>query len=141
METHMTKKKQTTKSETKKSAKSKKADSGISVAPVNQAAAPAVQPVNGQPAAQRAPAASAPPRAAKAAPAPKAPREMRNGVRRPKEGGKCWQVWNYLDANPTTTTKEIREAATSKGWNVNNASIELSQWRRFTGTAKVSAAT
>lgn len=65
-----------------------------------------------------------------------APRERRNGVNRPKEGGKCAVIWQYLDANPTTTAKEIREVAIAKDWNANNASTELSQWRRFMGIAK-----
>ncbi|HEY0124800.1 MAG TPA: hypothetical protein VGC14_24145 [Rhizobium sp.] len=52
--------------------------------------------------------------------------------KRPKAGGKCAAVWDHLDANPTTTVKELREAATAQGWNVNNAVCEFYAWRKFT---------
>lgn len=146
----MTKKKQTAKSETKKSSKPKTArevttrkannagEAVVSVTPVTQAEAPAVQPAQEQPAAQQAAAPSKAPRAPKPA---SALREERNGVKRPKPGGKCAAVWDYLDANPTTTAKDLREVATARGWNANNAQIELSVWRRFNGIAKTKIAT
>jgi len=119
----MSKKKQTAKSETKKVSKPK-------------AATPAVQPVQEQPAAQQAAASSAAPRAPKAAPAPKAPREERNGVKRPKPGGKCAAVWSHLDDHGNMEANDLRAVAEAKGWNVNNALIELSVWRKFNGFSK-----
>ena len=144
----MTKKKQIAKSETKKAGKPKAAaetttrkaknagEAAVNIAPVIQAEAPAVQAEQVQPVAQPAAAPAKAPRAANPAPAPNAPREVRNGVRRPKPGGKCAAVWTWLDANPTATAKEIREVAPSQGWNLANATIELSQWRKFNGIAK-----
>lgn len=66
---------------------------------------------------------------------PKAKPELQeqNGVKRPAAGGRCAAVWDYLDANPGTTAKQIREAAEGKGWNVNNAMCELYAWRKFNG--------
>lgn len=60
-------------------------------------------------------------------------REERNGVKRPAPGGLCAAVWDYLDAHPTATAKELREIAPSQGWNANNASCEFYQWRKFNG--------
>lgn len=51
--------------------------------------------------------------------------------KRPRAGGKCATIWDYLDAHPMTTAKEIREAAAAQGWNVNNAVCELYAWRKF----------
>lgn len=121
----MSKKKQTAKSETKKVGKPK-------------AAAPAMQE---QPAAQPAAAPSAAPRAPKTPPAPNTPREERNGVKRPRPGGKCAAVWQHLDNHGNMEAKDIREVATAKGWNVNNALIELSLWRKFNSVTKPKSAT
>lgn len=69
-----------------------------------------------------------------------AERETRNGVRRPKDGGLCAQVWSALDsmraAGIDPSTKDVRDLATAKGWNQNNATAELSAWRRFNGIAR-----
>ena len=53
--------------------------------------------------------------------------------KRPKAGGKCAAIWEYLDTHPMTTAKEIREAAEAQGWNVNNAICEIYAWRKFNG--------
>lgn len=119
----MTKKKQTTKSETKKTGKPR-------------AATVAVQAVQEQPAVQPAAAPQRAPSAPKTAPAPKAPREERNGVKRPKPGGKCAAVWDHLDSHGNMEAKDLRAVAEAKGWNVNNSLIELSVWRRFNGVTK-----
>lgn len=119
----MSKKKQTAKSETKKAGKQK-------------AATPVVQAEPVQPAAQQAAAPQQAPKATTAAPAPKAPREERNGVKRPKPGGKCAAVWDHLDNHGNMESKDLRAVAEAKGWNVNNALIELSVWRRFHGLGK-----
>lgn len=64
-------------------------------------------------------------------------REERNGVKRPSIGGACRMVWDYLDdviaAGDTPTIKQVKVAAEEYGWNVNNASIEFYQWRKFNG--------
>lgn len=63
-------------------------------------------------------------------------REERNGIKRPRPGGLCAAVWEYLDKNGNCTPKKIRETATDKGWNQNNAQIELYQWRKFMGLSR-----
>lgn len=64
-------------------------------------------------------------------------REERNGVKRPSIGGACRMVWDYLDdvvaAGDTPTIKQVKATAEEYGWNVNNASIEFYQWRKFHG--------
>jgi len=146
----MIKKKQTAKLETKASKpraadvvttrKAKNAGTMVTATSSPQTEALAVQPAREQLVAQLPATAQKAPKAAKSAPAPKAPREERNGVKRPKDGGKCAAVWSYLDANPTTTAKDIRDVAAAQGWNRNNAQIELSQWRKFMGLTKPKSA-
>jgi hypothetical protein len=72
-----------------------------------------------------------------------APREVRNGVKKPREGGTCHAVWAALDAmrekGSPPTSADLRELATKKDWNWNNCSIELSRWRKFHGLAAVRA--
>ena len=63
---------------------------------------------------------------------PTPPRSESSAPKRPRAGGKCAAVWDYLDANPTTTAKALREVASAQGWNANNATCELYAWRRFT---------
>lgn len=104
----------------------------VSAAPVTQGEALALQPEQVQPAAQQAATLSKAPAAAKTA----STREERNGVRRPRPGGKCWQVWNHLDQHGNMEAKDLRAVAEAKGWNVNNCLIELSQWRKFSGVGK-----
>jgi altronate dehydratase len=62
-----------------------------------------------------------------------------NGVKERSRGGLCRLVWDALDemreADQTTipTVADIKKRATEKGWNINNASIEYYQWRKFNG--------
>jgi hypothetical protein len=68
-------------------------------------------------------------------------REMKNGIKRPSAGGKCREIWDYLDEvyeggkGPMPTSSMVKEAAAECGWNPNNASIEFYQWRKFNGIA------
>ncbi len=70
---------------------------------------------------------------------PKEPREERNGIKRPRAGGVCAEVWFALDAmlaaGESPTTQALKDLAVAKGWNQNNASTELSGWRRFNGVS------
>jgi len=65
------------------------------------------------------------------------PAQEQNGVKRPREGGVCRAVWDALDAvvskGAQPTARDVRELVEKKGWNQNNASIELSRWRKFNG--------
>lgn len=64
-------------------------------------------------------------------------REERNGVKRPSIGGMCRAVWDLLDGmvkdGESPTAKMVKTAAEANKWNVNNASIEFYQWRKFHG--------
>ena len=57
--------------------------------------------------------------------------EERNGVKRPKEGGICRAVWDWLDAHPDATMKELKAVAPDHTWNLNNVACELYAWRKF----------
>ena len=65
-------------------------------------------------------------------PAPKVERVEQNGVKRPGPG-KCLEVWEYLDQHGNMKPKDLQPVAEAKGWNLNNAQIELYQWRKFNG--------
>jgi hypothetical protein len=68
-------------------------------------------------------------------------REERNGVKRPLDPtSKCGQVWAWLDKHPDADAAAVKAQAEKVGWNLNNASIEFSYWRRFMGIAKKEAA-
>jgi hypothetical protein len=68
-----------------------------------------------------------------------AQREERNGVKRPKAGGLCAQVWDWLDSHPTVTVKEAKAAAPEHGWNENNVSCEFYAWRKYSGVGRRTA--
>lgn len=68
----------------------------------------------------------------KKAAAPKVERVEQNGVKRPGPG-KCLEVWEYLDQHGNMKPKDLKPVAAEKGWNENNALIELYGWRRFNG--------
>lgn len=74
-------------------------------------------------------------RKAKKESAPKAPREERNGVKRPGPG-KCLEVWEYLDQQGDMKPNDLKLVAVERGWNANNALIELYQWRKFNGVTR-----
>ncbi|MBZ0330020.1 hypothetical protein KZO25_06765 [Halomonas sp. ANAO-440] len=65
---------------------------------------------------------------------PQPERIEQNGVKRPGPG-KCLEVWEWLDENGNCMPKNLRPVAAEKGWNENNAQIELYQWRKFNGIA------
>jgi hypothetical protein len=70
-------------------------------------------------------------------------RAQANGVKERSKGGLCRAVWDALDAmmkkDPATgatsvpSVADIKAHAEAQGWNVNNASIEYYQWRKFHG--------
>jgi hypothetical protein len=66
-----------------------------------------------------------------ATPAQAAPRVERNGVKRPRAGGVCAAVWSWLDDHKEAKLVDVRDWATKKGLNPNNAGIELYAWRKF----------
>ncbi|PLP98743.1 hypothetical protein [Cupriavidus pauculus] len=101
--------------------------------------APVNGPHKGAQGATSTPAATATRSRPVAAPAA-AQREERNGVKRPRAGGLCAQVWDWLDAHPTATVKEVKAAAPAQGWNENNVSCEFYAWRKFSAPVKGVAA-
>lgn len=64
-------------------------------------------------------------------------RPERNGVQRPSAGGKCRAIWDYCDElnekGVMPMPKLLKKVAAEKGWNANNAIIEMYQWRKFNG--------
>lgn len=65
-------------------------------------------------------------------------REERNGIKRPSVGGVCRAVWDecdaYMEANgKSPKPSNLKDKAVAEGWNLNNVSIELYQWRKFNG--------
>lgn len=70
----------------------------------------------------------------------KTAREERNGVKRPREGGLCRAVWDDLDkllaSGTEPTTAQVRDLSVARGWNLNNATAELSAWRKFNGISR-----
>lgn len=80
--------------------------------------------------AQRRQGAPATPTASTPAARPTRQHSESSAPKRPRAGGKCAAVWDYLDAHPMTTVKELREVAAAQGWNVNNATCELYAWRK-----------
>ena len=62
-------------------------------------------------------------------------RVARNGVKRPSVGGLCRAVWDWCDAQVAAgvqpTSKGVKAHALVAGWNGNNATIELYQWRKW----------
>ena len=73
-------------------------------------------------------------------------RPEQNGVKRPSAGGLCRAVWDACWAHQEITgtpptAKEVKAIAETNGWNLNNASIEYYQWRKFNGiTGRVAKA-
>ncbi len=65
-------------------------------------------------------------------------RRIRNGVREPARGGKCWKIWNRLDKLQERTGQEptVAQATKFRGVNENNARIEFYNWRRFHRSVK-----
>lgn len=64
-------------------------------------------------------------------------RLSQNGKTRPSAGGKCAAIWDECDrivaAKGTPTVALLRAFASAKGYNSNNAQIELYAWRKFSG--------
>lgn len=58
-------------------------------------------------------------------------KEVRNGIRRPKAGGKCREVWDALDAGVAITVKGIVEYAKGNGIEVNTAKTQFYVWLKF----------
>jgi hypothetical protein len=57
----------------------------------------------------------------------------------PREGGKCWAVWNacdkFAEAGEYVTVKRVREHAAQQNWNLSNASQEFYAWKKFRSIA------
>lgn len=65
-------------------------------------------------------------------------RPEQNGIVRPSVGGKCRAIWDFCDEfhaaqGRLPMPKEMKEVSQEKGWNANNAVIEMYQWRKFNG--------
>lgn len=65
-------------------------------------------------------------------------RPEQNGVKRPSAGGMCRAVWDacwaqQAETGEVPTAQWVKGKAAAMGWNLNNASIEYYQWRKFNG--------
>ncbi len=69
----------------------------------------------------------------KAAPKSEALGDERNGVKRPKAGGICAAVWDWLDRHPTVKISEAKAEALERGWNPNNLVCEFYRRSKFYG--------
>jgi hypothetical protein len=63
-------------------------------------------------------------------------RPVQNGVKRPSEGTVCRAIWDELDKHAGIDSKGVRALAIKNEWNLNNASIEFYQWRKFNKVKK-----
>jgi hypothetical protein len=65
------------------------------------------------------------------------PAVVQNGVQRPKAGGLCAAVWELTEAGmkdgEMPTIGQVKAAATEKGLNATNVSIEYYRCRQFHG--------
>jgi hypothetical protein len=58
----------------------------------------------------------------------------------------CAQVWDFCDnvkrtdGDADVTVAVIKKAAVDKGWNLNNAQIEMYAWRKFNGVPRAGKA-
>lgn len=89
---------------------------------------------------QAAPTATPAPAKVEAKETPKAkrpPAVVQNGVQRPKAGGLCAAVWELTEAGMVggelPTIASVKAAATEKGLNPTNVSIEYYRCRQFHG--------
>ena len=88
----------------------------------------------------KAPEATPAPVTAEAKETPKAkrpPAVVQNGVQRPRAGGLCAAVWELTEAGmkdgELPSIAEVKAAATEKGLNPTNVSIEYYRCRQFHG--------
>ena len=66
------------------------------------------------------------------------PLDEQNGIKRPREGGKCAAVWDAMQAiyektGSAPTNADARQWAESTGANVSNAIQEVARYRKFAG--------
>lgn len=69
--------------------------------------------------------------AVQAAPKSEALGDERNGLKRPKAGGVCAAVWDWLDRHPTAKISDAKAEALERGWNLNNVVCEFYRRRKF----------
>ncbi|KCB32453.1 hypothetical protein L541_3193 [Bordetella hinzii CA90 BAL1384] len=48
-------------------------------------------------------------------------------------------MWEYLDQHGNMQPKDLKPVAAERGWNENNALIELYGWRKFMGLSRAAA--
>lgn len=61
----------------------------------------------------------------------KRPIDDHNAIRRPKAGGICAAIWDWLDVHPNAALSEVRAAGLTQGWNKNNLTCEYYNWRKY----------
>lgn len=55
----------------------------------------------------------------------------KNGIKRPRSGGVCAAIWEWLDLNSNATMSDIKIVGIEMGWNVNTLSRQYYEYRKF----------
>lgn len=74
------------------------------------------------------------------APTPQTMKGERNGVKRPKPGGACAAVWEWLDKHSHATLNDAKAAGEKRGWNLNNVACEFYRHRKYFGPGNAAVA-
>lgn len=55
----------------------------------------------------------------------------RNGIKRPKAGGVCSAIWEWLDRNRQADLRYVKRVCLEAGWNINTVTRQYYEHRRF----------
>lgn len=55
----------------------------------------------------------------------------RNGIKRPKTGGVCAAIWEWLDQNYQAELRSIKNVGVKAGWNINTLTRQYYEYRKF----------
>lgn len=58
---------------------------------------------------------------------------MSNGIRRPRSGGVCSAIWEWIDRNRQATFSDIKVVGLKMGWNRNTVLRQFYECRKFLG--------
>ena len=54
-----------------------------------------------------------------------------NGIKRPKTGGVCAAIWDWLDRNWQAELRYIKNVGVKAGWNINTLTRQYYEHRKF----------
>jgi hypothetical protein len=55
----------------------------------------------------------------------------KNGIKRPKAGGVCADIWKWFDLNPNATMSDVKIVGIEMDWNVNTLKRQYYEYRKF----------